>query len=186
MSPARKAHVRDRGCHSRLTRPVGVAILLETLPWRKVAAAQPPCTEPLANEAANLPAQEGPALLRRLRWFARNAGYREGAKCAVLLALVVLLLMQRSSATTRWYSVALMVAPFGLTYCLRPMLVRDPPTTQRVLNTLVRVVVIAAIVLPVLFPGGVPGAWIVFPILLGAYLGCFFWFLSDETVLVQR
>lgn len=116
--------------------------------------------------------------MSRVKRFWRNAGIR-----GILVVIILIALVVQSFRSGLWiYTAPLLVVMFLVTYLFRGWLVERFETVRTVMNTLAIVAVIASVILRRLVPS--ESFWLALATvgLLGAYLGCYFWLLSDESI----
>ena len=116
--------------------------------------------------------------MHRLRRFGQNAGIR-----GILLVIVLVFLVLQDIRSGLWvYTAPLFVLMFVGTYLFRGWLVEHLESVRPVMNTLtILAILLSAILTRSEFSGSL---WLTIVVVgfAGAYLGCYFWLLSDERV----
>lgn len=120
--------------------------------------------------------------MNRVKRFGQNAGIR-----GILLVIVLIFLIVQDIRSGLWiYTAPLLVSMFLVTYLLRGWLVEHLESVRTAMNTLAMV----AILVSVISRGSEfsKSLWLAVVVVgfVGAYLGCYFWLLSDERVVSAR
>ena len=120
----------------------------------------------------------------RFTRFARNAGV-QGCLFSGIVAAIVVFALIRDFRTGHWVvTVPLLLGTLALTYTIRGILVENI-SVMRVVMNIIAVLGIAAVVLLPKMAGPEP-LWVRALIVgfLGTYMGCYFWMLSDDRIVV--
>jgi len=120
----------------------------------------------------------------RFTRFARNAGV-QGCVFTGIVAVIVIFGLIRDFRMGHWIvTVPLLLGTLGLTYAIRAILVENI-SVMRVVMNIIAVLGIAAVVLLPKMAGPEP-LWMRALIIgfLGTYMGCYFWMLSDDRIVV--
>ena len=125
--------------------------------------------------------------MNRLKRFRRNAGIRGSGAIRVLLLLFGLgFLVVHDIQSGFWvYSLPLLAATFLVTYLVRNWLVEHFAIARVAMNVLLVVAVVISTI-PSQRESDSPWLNALIVGFLGAYLGCYFWLLSDERIEVPR
>jgi hypothetical protein len=120
--------------------------------------------------------------MNRMKRFGENAGIR-----GILLVIALIFIFVQDLRSGLWsYTVPLFVLMFLVTYPFRGWLVKHLGGVRTVMNSLAIVAIIASVI----FRGSAFSESLWFAIVVvgfvGAYLGCYFWLLSDERVAPVR
>lgn len=122
--------------------------------------------------------------LERLKRFVSNANV-QGCLSTGVVAIILLFGIIRDCRTGDVvFTVPLLATAFGLPYVVRGFLIDHLSVVRMVMNTFA--VCGIAMVMFIPKPAGPEPLWLRATIIgfLGAYMGCYFWMLSDERVRV--
>jgi len=124
--------------------------------------------------------------MSRLRRFITNAGLKG---CLLTLAVMVatVFAVRKDVQTGLWmYTVATLLVAVGVAYLLRDALVYHVGVTRLLMNFVGTLAIITVAVGRRWLPGEAPWLRLTTAAFLGAYMGCYFWLMSDERIVVER
>ena len=120
--------------------------------------------------------------MNRFTRFANNAG-AQGCLFSVIVAVIVSFGLKRDFRMGHWVvTVPILLGSLGLTYLIRSFLVENISVMRIVMNTVAVLGIATVVFLPKI--AGPEPLWVRATIvcLLGTYMGCYFWMLSDDRI----
>ncbi len=123
--------------------------------------------------------------MERVRRFGRNAGLWGGVWVGLVILLLLVLVVQEAQERS-WAYVPLFGVAFTLSYLLRNQLVQNHRVVHTVMNRLALAVWLVALFLRQSDFSGPPWVGGMVAAFVGAYVGCYFWLLSDPRIVIRR
>ena len=121
--------------------------------------------------------------MERIRRFVRNAGWAGAIPFAIVALGLAVFIIPRDIRLGRWgYTLPAFCLPALGAYPIRKLLVEHIANVRRIMNGLVISAAIALAALGRLIPTEELWFSVLLAAFMGAYLGCYFWMLSDEEV----